>query len=117
MSLDKSKRAVKTKKKTVRTGKAKEKTLGINHRFKELEELIFEHRGQKVLLDSQVALLYGVPTKRVNEAVFRNRAKFPRGYVFQLTVKEWALLKSQDATSNMEHARSVGVKGGKRKPP
>lgn len=56
-------------------------------------------RNQSVLLDSVVAELYGVPTKRVNEAVARNRGKFPRGYVFTLTAKEWGQLKSQPATS------------------
>lgn len=53
------------------------------------------------------------------------RAKFPRAYVFQLTAKEWRLLKSQDETSNKEGGRSVSISpisspnlvGGKRKPP
>ena len=147
MSENKSKRSEKstgeaTKKaigkttgKTVVKSKAKQgekamkaiKATNMGHRFKELEALIFEHRGKKVLLDSHVAALYGVPTKRVNEAVFRNRAKFPRAYVFQLTAKEWRLLKSQDATSNKEGGRSVSISsdpspssnlaGGKRKPP
>lgn len=94
MSADKSKR----KGKTV-IAKKTESALSVVNRFTELEDMIFELRGEKVLLDSEVAILYGVPTKRMNEAVFRNRGKFPRGYVVQLTAKEWRQLKSQDATS------------------
>lgn len=89
----------------------------LSSRLKELEASIIELRGERVLLDNQVAALYGVPTKRVNEAVFRNRAKFPRGYVFQLTAKEWQLLKSHPATSNSLGNRSVVSRGGKVKAP
>ena len=114
MSADKAKR----KGKTV-IAKKTESALSVVNRFTELEDMIFELRGEKVLLDSEVAILYGVPTKRVNEAVFRNRGKFPQGYVVQLTAKEWRQLKSQDATSNIAHSRSPsqGVKGGKVKAP
>ncbi|WP_457337464.1 ORF6N domain-containing protein [Rhizobacter sp. P5_C2] len=55
-------------------------------------------RGQRVLLDSDLAALYEVETKRFNEAVRRNVAKFPADFMFQLTAEEWAGLRSQFAT-------------------
>lgn len=55
---------------------------------KEVENLVIELRGQKVLLDRDVAVLYGVETKRVNEAVRNNTDKFPERYSFMLQVTE-----------------------------
>lgn len=55
-------------------------------------------RGARVLLDSDLAALYEVQTKRFNEAVRRNLIKFPADFMFQLTAKEWADLRSQSAT-------------------
>jgi hypothetical protein len=52
-------------------------------------------RGLRVLSDSDLAALYGVPTKRFNEAVKRNAAKFPAEFMFQLTAEEFAGLRSQ----------------------
>jgi ORF6N domain len=57
-------------------------------------------RGQRVLLDADLAALYDVPTKRFNEAVKRNLAKFPADFMFTLTADEWAALRSQFATLN-----------------
>ena len=57
-------------------------------------------RGQKVILDADLAALYEVPTKRFNEAVKRNLAKFPADFMFALTADEWEPLRSQFATSN-----------------
>jgi hypothetical protein len=57
-------------------------------------------RGRKVILDSDLAVLYGVPTKRLNEQIKRNIERFPADFMFQLTADEVALLKSQIATSN-----------------
>lgn len=57
-------------------------------RFSPVESRIIEIRGQKVILDSDVAALYGVETKRINEAVKNNPDKFPKGYIFELTKKE-----------------------------
>lgn len=57
-------------------------------------------RGQRVLLDSDLAALYEVETKRFNEAVRRNLAKFPADFMFQLTAEEWTALRSQSATLN-----------------
>jgi hypothetical protein len=57
-------------------------------------------RDESVLLDSDLATLYGVSTKRFNEAFKRNRRRFPRDFAFQLTPEEFAVLRSQIATSN-----------------
>jgi phage regulator Rha-like protein len=56
-------------------------------------------RQQKVVLDSEVARLYGVATKALNQAVRRNRARFPEDFSFQLTVEEVAALRSQIVTA------------------
>ena len=66
----------------------------------EVKNLIYEIRGYKVMLDSDLAELYEVPTKRLNEAVKRNLAGFPKRYMFQLTTEEFESLRSQIATSN-----------------
>lgn len=56
-------------------------------------------RGQRVLLDTELADLYGVTTKRFNEQVRRNRQRFPADFMFQLTAREAEALRSQIATS------------------
>ena len=73
-----------------------------------LQASILEIRGNKVLLDSDVAKIYGVETKRINEAVRNNLEKFPEGYILELSLEEWSALKSKFSTS---------TKGGKVKPP
>jgi len=65
-----------------------------------IERRILFVRGHKVMLDSHLAELYQVPTKRLNEAVKRNMARFPEDFMFQLTTEETDSLRSQFATSN-----------------
>jgi phage regulator Rha-like protein len=65
-----------------------------------VERRILVIRGHKVMLDKHLAELYQVPTKRLNEAVKRNRGRFPDDFMFQLTKKEAEGLRSQFATSN-----------------
>ena len=60
---------------------------------------IREIRGQRVLLDSDLAAIYGVPTFRLNEAIKRNRSRFPADFMFQLTREEFDSLRSQIAIS------------------
>lgn len=55
-------------------------------------------RGQKVLLDSDIAALYGVTTKALLQAVRRNRERFPEDFLIQLATEEWAVLRSQSVT-------------------
>ena len=74
------------------------------------EEKIFSSillfRKQKVMIDSDLAILYGVQTKRLNEQVKRNKDRFPEGFMFQLSDKEWSNLKSQFATAKKENSKS-----------
>ena len=62
-------------------------------------------RGHAVILDTDLAALYGVPVKRLNEQVRRNVDRFPEDFVFQLTEQEWKGLRSQFATSNSRGGR------------
>ena len=64
----------------------------------EVKNLIYEIRGYNVMLDSDLANLYEVPTKRLNEAVKRNITRFPSNFMFRLTKDEWQNLRSQFAT-------------------
>lgn len=64
-----------------------------------VQAALIDIRGQKVLLDHDVAKIYGVQTKRINEAVRNNPGKFPAGYILQLTRDEWEVLKSKISTS------------------
>ncbi len=66
-----------------------------------IESLIRAVRGEKVILDTDLARIYGIPTFRLNEAVKRNRERFPEDFMFQLTAQEAALLTSQIAMSKI----------------
>ncbi|OLA34368.1 MAG: hypothetical protein BHW38_04470 [Firmicutes bacterium CAG:321_26_22] len=66
-----------------------------------IENLIYEIRGKQVMLDSDLAKLYGVETKRINEAVKNNIEKFPERYCFQLNDKESNNLRSKISTSKI----------------
>ena len=68
-------------------------------KFENIESKLLEIREQKVLLDIDIAELYGVETKRINEAVKNNPDKFPGGYIFELSKEEWDILKSKFSTS------------------
>ena len=74
-----------------------------------IESCIFLIRRQKVLLDFDLATLYQVETRALNQAVKRNRERFPDDFMFQLTPKEDEVLKSQLVISN-------GGRGGRRRP-
>lgn len=67
---------------------------------------IYTIRGQRVILDADLAHLYGTTTKRFNEAFRRNASRFPTDFSFQLTAEEFATLRSQFATSNVDNAGS-----------
>jgi len=69
---------------------------------KPLDSLILTLRREKVILDADLAEIYGVPTKRLNEQVKRNADRFPADFVFQLTPAELAALRSQFATLNTQ---------------
>ena len=65
----------------------------------EIQSLIYEIRGRKVMFDNDLAQLYGVELKVMNQAVKRNIERFPSDFMFQLTQKEWDILRSQIVTS------------------
>lgn len=76
-------------------------------KFENLQDRIIELRGQSVLLDADVAELYGVETKRINEAVKNNSGKFPHDYVFEIREKEFMDLRSKVSTANLAKTRSL----------
>lgn len=76
-----------------------------------IESKILFLRGQKVMLDRDLAELYGVPTKALKQAVNRNAARFPDDFMFVLDKQEFATLRSQFVTSKNE------TRGGSRRPP
>jgi hypothetical protein len=69
---------------------------------KHIENLIYTIRGVQVMLDSDLAKIYKVPTGRLNEQVKRNLERFPDDFMFQLTQSEWDDLKSQNAISSLK---------------
>ena len=74
--------------------------------LKPIENQIFLVRGQKVLLDADLATLYGVEVKALNQAVKRNEERFPPDFVFQLTAEENEALRSQTVTSKSSRGGS-----------
>ena len=76
----------------------------------QIENAILLIRGQKVLLDTDLARLYQVPTKALNQAVKRNADRFPTDFAFQLLPSEMEDLRSQFETSNAQP--SVGLYDG-----
>ena len=70
-------------------------------KIENLKGMIIEIRGLNVLLDSDVAHLYGVETKRINEAVKNNPDKFPQDYMFGISKDEFADLRSKISTGSI----------------
>ena len=68
----------------------------------QIENLIYNVRGVQVMLDRDLAEMYGVETKRLNEQVKRNIERFPSDFMFQITESEWEILRSQNATLRFE---------------
>ena len=75
-------------------------TMGSTRKIDSVESAIYLVRGQRVMLDSDLAAIYQVTTKRLNEQLRRNRQRFPRDFAFQVTVEELTNLRSQFATSS-----------------
>lgn len=72
-----------------------------------IQSKIYEIRGQRVMLDFDLAELYHVETRRLNEAVKRNIKRFPGDFMFQLNGDEWKNLISQIATSSWGGTRKL----------
>src|SRR5882762_7047396 len=93
-------------------------TMTSDRKVASIESAIYSLRGQRVMLDSDQAFIYGVTTKRLNEQLKRNRPRFPDDFAFQLTVQEFGTLKSQIATSSLRSQFVTSTShGGKRKLP
>lgn len=75
------------------------------NQLKAIESKIFELRGQKVMLDRDLAQMYGVETRILNQAVKRNISRFPEDFMFQLNDEEWRNLKSQIVISSWDGVR------------
>ena len=76
-------------------------------RFNQVEEKIITIRSQNVILDSDVAFLYGVETKEINQAVKNNPKKFPKGYIIELKKSELQDLRSKFLTAKLEMTRAL----------
>ena len=74
----------------------------------QIQNMIYNIRGYKVMLDSDLAMLYEVETKVLNQAVKRNIKRFPEHYMFQLTSEEWQNLRSQFVTSESKTEKRGG---------
>ena len=95
-----------------------DQSMSSHRRIANLESAIHLIRGQRVMLDSDLAMIYGVTTKRLNEQLKRNRLRFPPDFAFQLTVQEFRNLKSRIATSSLRSQFGTSSShGGKRKLP
>ena len=75
-----------------------------------IQQKIFEIRGQKVMLDFDLAILYEVETKVFNQAVKRNIESFPDDFMFRLTIDEWNLMRSQFVTSYIQKSDNEIIK-------
>ncbi|MGM0600822.1 MAG: ORF6N domain-containing protein [Candidatus Rifleibacteriota bacterium] len=84
--------------------------------FEEIEKRIYQVRNKKVMLDSDLAKLYGVETRSLNQAVSRNKERFPENFMFSLSISEERSLISQFVTSNEQNKTQSGKRGGRRKP-
>ena len=78
-----------------------------NDKPAKVEDSIIIVRGQQVMLDSDVADIYGVDTRRINEAVKNNSEKFPEGYIIPLTESEFNILRSKFSTAKWTKRRSI----------
>ena len=86
--------------------------------IEQIDGMIRTVRGSRVILDSDLAKIYGVPTFRINEAIKRNRHRFPPDFMFQLTREEFNSLKSQIAMSKRQKSSQIAMsktgRGGRR---
>jgi hypothetical protein len=93
------------KKKTEKT----EVVAYFDHMNINIESLIRTIRGQKVMVDFDLAMLYGVQTKALNQAVKRNTKRFPDDFMFQLTKEEWSILRSQIVTAKTPEDQVIAL--------
>ncbi len=70
---------------------------------------IYEIRGHKIMLDFDLALLYEVETKVLNQAVKRNKERFPKDFMFRLTIEEWQEMRSQFVTASPDKRNTTAT--------
>jgi hypothetical protein len=93
-------------------------TMASTRKIRSIESAIYLLRGQRVMLDSDLAAIYGVSTRQLNQQLKRNRSRFPNDFAFQLSTEEFRNLKSQIATSSlMSQLVTSSGHGGRRKLP
>jgi hypothetical protein len=81
------------------------KEISINNHL--IQNKIYLIRGQKVMIDRDLAEMYGVPTKALKQAVKRNMDRFPEDFMFELSTEEWESLRSQIVTSKTERRGGI----------
>jgi hypothetical protein len=81
--------------------------------IEQIDEMIRTIRGVRVMLDRDLAKIYGVPTFRFNEAIKRNRHRFPPDFMFQLTREEFDFLKSEIAMSKPKNSSQIAMSSAK----
>jgi len=74
-----------------------------------IQNRIYEIRGERVMLDMDLAALYEVETKVLNQAVKRNIKRFPEDFMFQLSVNEWANMRSQFVTASQNKRNTNAI--------
>ena len=79
----------------------------MNSNLQLIQSKIYEIRGQKVMLDRDLAALYQVEVRALNQAVKRNMKRFPPDFMFQLEAEEWEILKSQFVISSWGGVRKL----------
>lgn len=84
---------------------SKNKITKVIARIEEIEEQIFVVRGQRVMLDHELARIYQVETKALNQAVKRNLSRFPTDFMFQLSESEFEIIRSQNVTASKRNIR------------
>ena len=89
-------------------------TMASPRKIDNVESAIYLIRGQRVMLDSDLAAIYQVTTKRLNEQLRRNRKRFPEDFAFQLTAEEFTNLKSQIVTSSCASVAQASCLWGSR---
>ena len=77
--------------------------------IEQIDEMVRTIRGMRVMLDRDLAKIYGAPTFRSNEAIKHNRHRFPEDFMFQVTHEEFDSLKSQIAMSNVKDSSQIAM--------
>ena len=103
------KKSIESREPVTNCGQSVDAVENFDRRNINIESFIRTIRGQKVMVDFDLAMLYGVKNKRLNEQVKRNIKRFPDDFMFQLTKEEWNILKSQIATAKQSDNQSNGI--------